>query len=183
MWHRIHPGLCPHPIWCQDSGPARKGPFYCGQRCRPLIGIILARSARTHEPKVMQFYWLVQTVLLVLLLKASPFRLISPAPSDGMGLNPLLQDPWMVIHPPIVFAGYALWAVPFAWAMSALAEDDYSKWVKPALPWTVAAWLFFGDRDHHRGKMGLCHFGLGRVLGGWDPVENASLIPCLLELR
>jgi len=73
----------------------------------------------------MPFFWLVQTVLLVLLLKASPFRLISPAPTDGMGLNPLLQDPWMVIHPPIVFAGYALWAVPFAWAMSALAEDDY----------------------------------------------------------
>ncbi|HBK60769.1 MAG TPA: cytochrome C biogenesis protein, partial [Firmicutes bacterium] len=65
-------------------------------------------------------------------------------PADGAGLNPLLQDPWMVIHPPIVFVGYALYAVPFAYAMSALARDEYSEWVKPALAWTVAAWLFLG---------------------------------------
>ncbi len=156
----------------------QEGTFLLWATMSALIGIILARSARTHEPKVMQFYWLVQTVLLVLLLKASPFRLISPVPADGMGLNPLLQDPWMVIHPPIVFAGYALWAVPFAWAMSALAEDDYSKWVKPALPWTVAAWLFLGTGIIIGAKWAYATLGWGGYWG-WDPVENASLIPWL----
>ncbi|MDD2202253.1 MAG: cytochrome c biogenesis protein CcsA [Firmicutes bacterium] len=156
----------------------QEGTFLLWATMSALIGIILTGSTREHEPRVMPFFWLVQTVLIVLLLKASPFRLIFPAPTDGMGLNPLLQDPWMVIHPPIVFAGYALWAVPFAWAMSALAEDDYSKWVKPTLPWAVAAWLFLGAGIIIGAKWAYATLGWGGYWG-WDPVENASLIPWL----
>lgn len=127
---------------------------------------------------VMRFYVLVHVALLVLLLRASPFRLLPVAPKDGAGLNPLLQDPWMVIHPPIVFIGYALYAVPFAYAMSALARDDYSGWVKPALAWTVAAWLFLGAGIIIGAKWAYATLGWGGYWG-WDPVENASLVPWL----
>jgi len=126
----------------------------------------------------MRFYVLVHTVLMVLLLRATPFRLLPVVPVDGAGLNPLLQDPWMVIHPPIVFIGYALYAVPFVYAMSALARDEYSEWAKPALAWTVAAWLFLGAGIIIGAKWAYATLGWGGYWG-WDPVENASLVPWL----
>jgi cytochrome c-type biogenesis protein CcmF len=130
------------------------------------------------EASVMRFYVLVHVVLMVLLLRATPFRLLPAVPADGAGLNPLLQDPWMVIHPPIVFIGYALYAVPFAYAISALARDEYSEWAKPALAWTVAAWLFLGAGIIIGAKWAYATLGWGGYWG-WDPVENASLVPWL----
>src|SRR5207247_5043226 len=59
------------------------------------------------------------------------------APADGNGLNPLLQDPWMTIHPPVLFTGFSSLVVPFAIGMAALVKRDYDGWIKPALPWVV----------------------------------------------
>ena len=140
------------------------------------IGVALAVSSgkpgRLGESSVMKFYVLAHTLLLVLLLAASPFKKLSFTPADGAGLNPLLQDPWMVIHPPIVFVGYALYAVPFALAMAALARDDYKVWVVQALPWMVAAWLFLGAGILIGAKWAYGTLGWGGYWG-WDPVENA----------
>lgn len=98
---------------------------------------------------------------------------------DGRGLNPQLLNFWMQIHPPILFTGFAMSTVPFAFALSALIKNNYKDWVKQAFPWLLAG-------------MGI--LGLGVMLGGywayemlgwggywaWDPVENSSLIPWII---
>jgi cytochrome c-type biogenesis protein CcmF len=142
------------------------------------VGTILMFTSRDHEPSVMSFFSAVQIALLVFLLKASPFQLMRVVRTDGAGLNPLLQNPWMAIHPPIVFVGYALSAAPFAWAMSALWNDDYTTWVRPGLAWTLGAWLFLGAGILIGAKWAYSVLGWGGYWG-WDPVENASLVPWL----
>ena len=154
--------------WLSSASPSSKAPN----------AAVSAQAQALAEASVMRFYVLVHTVLMVLLLRATPFRLLPVVPVDGAGLNPLLQDPWMVIHPPIVFIGYALYAVPFVYAMSALARDEYSEWAKPALAWTVAAWLFLGAGIIIGAKWAYATLGWGGYWG-WDPVENASLVPWL----
>lgn len=102
-------------------------------------------------------------------------------PADGQGLNDLLQNPWMVIHPPTLFAGFTLLMVPFAFAVAGLVRRRFTQWVRPALPWAL---------------IGTAILGLGIMMGGWwayetlsfggwwawDPVENASLVPWLLAV-
>ncbi len=99
--------------------------------------------------------------------------------ADGKGLNPQLLNYWMQIHPPMLFIGFAMTTVPFAFAMAALMKNDYREWVNQSLPWLLAG-------------MGI--LGLGIMMGGywayemlgwggywaWDPVENSSLIPWLI---
>lgn len=98
---------------------------------------------------------------------------------DGNGLNILLQNYWMTIHPPVVFLGFASTVVPFAFAIAGLWKKDYNGWIKPALPWTLfsAAWLGLGI------MMGAAWAYESLTFGGywaWDPVENASLVPWLI---
>jgi cytochrome c-type biogenesis protein CcmF len=118
--------------------------------------------------------------LLFLLLTSNPFtRLLPNFPSDGADLNPLLQDPGLVTHPPMLYMGYVGFAVAFALAIAALLNGRLdSTWARWARPWTLAAW---------------CFLTLGITLGSWwayrelgwggwwfwDPVENASLLPWL----
>ena len=139
------------------------------------------KDSEISEGYVMFFYLLVQIFLLVLLLKKTPFSLLPDVPSDGKGLNPLLKDFWMVIHPPVIFVGYAALALPFAYALSALAKNQYEGWVRLTLPWagfsclSLGAGIFIGA------------YWAYKVLGwggywGWDPVENASLVPWLLSI-
>ena len=118
--------------------------------------------------------------LLVLNFAAPPFALLKGAiPEDGNGLNPLLQYPEMVIHPPMLCLGYVGFSVPFAFALGALMmRYPGEKWIKITRAWTMVTWLFL-----------TCGIFLGAhwaysVLGwggywGWDPVENASLMPWL----
>jgi cytochrome c-type biogenesis protein CcmF len=118
--------------------------------------------------------------LLLLNFAAPPFSLFSgPTPVDGNGLNPLLQYPEMVIHPPMLYLGYVGFAVPFVFALGALMmRYPGEKWIKITRGWTMVAWLFL-----------TCGIFLGMhwayaVLGwggywGWDPVENASFMPWL----
>ncbi|MEI6053211.1 MAG: cytochrome c biogenesis protein CcsA, partial [Opitutaceae bacterium] len=100
-------------------------------------------------------------------------------PPDGKGLNPLLQNFWMVIHPPVLFLGFAFTAIPFSFAVAGLWKKNYSQWIVNALPWTIAAAVLLG-----LGIMLGAYWAYG-ILGwggywGWDPVENSSLIPWLL---
>ena len=118
--------------------------------------------------------------LLVLNFAAPPFSLLKGAiPDDGNGLNPLLQYPEMVIHPPLLYLGYVGFSVPFAFALGALMmRYPGEKWIRITRTWTMVTWLFL-----------TCGIFLGMhwayaVLGwggywGWDPVENASFMPWL----
>ena len=117
--------------------------------------------------------------LLFCLLASNPFDRLWPAPADGRDMNPLLQDPGLAFHPPILYAGYVGFAVPFAFAVAALLEGRidaaWGRWVRP---WTLASWCLL-----------TCGIALGSWWayyelgwGGfwfWDPVENASLLPWL----
>jgi cytochrome c-type biogenesis protein CcmF len=98
--------------------------------------------------------------------------------TDGKGLNPLLQNYWMVIHPPTLFLGFASMVVPFAYGVAALWQKRYKEWIKPAMPWTLFAVMVLGTGI----IMGSFWAYEALNFGGfwaWDPVENASLIPWL----
>jgi cytochrome c-type biogenesis protein CcmF len=98
--------------------------------------------------------------------------------TDGRGLNPLLQNYWMVIHPPTLFLGFASMVVPFAYAISGLWLKKYKEWIKPALPWALFAVMILGTGI----IMGSFWAYEALNFGGfwaWDPVENASIIPWL----
>ena len=146
---------------------------------------LLIRRTRHAEPYVMSVFMLLQAALLVFMLIRNPFvPYIDPnsgaavAPQDGKGLNELLHNPWMIIHPPILFTGYALLAVPFAFAIAGLWRRDYDGWARQALPWTLAGWSFLGLALLLGGYWAYETLGWGGYWG-WDPVENSSLVPWL----
>lgn len=98
--------------------------------------------------------------------------------TDGRGLNPLLQNYWMVIHPPTLFLGFASMVVPFAYAVSGIWLKKYKEWIKPAMPWALFAVMILGTGI----IMGSFWAYEALNFGGfwaWDPVENASIIPWL----
>ena len=117
--------------------------------------------------------------LLFMLLTSNPFDRMIPAAADGRDLNPLLQDPGMVIHPPMLYMGYVGFSVAFAFAIAALLGGNLdAAWARWTRPWTTAAWVFltFG--------IGLGSWWAYNELGWggwwfWDPVENASFMPWL----
>jgi len=143
-------------------------------RLRHRVDARLTAYASTIMAAIQLFF------LALLCFAASPFA-IQPGPlqQDGFGLNPLLQYPEMVIHPPMLYLGYVGFAVPFAFALGALMmKYPGEKWIRITRNWTMVTWLFL-----------TCGIFLGAhwaysVLGwggywGWDPVENASLLPWL----
>ena len=142
------------------------------------LGIFLMHRSGEMEPQLMFIYNLNNLFLTILLIKQSPFKLLPATPADGQGLNMLLQDFWMVIHPPVVFLGYAAFTIPFAYAMAALWRREYDRWLKPALPWTVFAFCSLGAGIIIGGYWSYKVLGWGGYWG-WDPVENASLLPWL----
>ncbi|MEO5562369.1 MAG: cytochrome c biogenesis protein CcsA, partial [Chitinophagaceae bacterium] len=98
---------------------------------------------------------------------------------DGNDLNPLLQNYWMVIHPPVLFMGFASTIVPFAFAIAGLWTKKFGEWIKPALPWALFSAAIFGVGI----MMGAAWAYESLTFGGywaWDPVENASLVPWLI---
>ncbi|WP_333845073.1 heme lyase CcmF/NrfE family subunit, partial [Pelomicrobium sp.] len=115
--------------------------------------------------------------LLFMLLTSNPFERRLPAAPEGRDLNPLLQDPGMVIHPPLLYMGYVGFSVAFAFAVSALLSGRLdASWARWSRPWTTCAWMFL--------TLGImlgsfwAYYELG--WGGWwfwDPVENASFMP------
>lgn len=143
-----------------------------------LSGYILIKKEKELLSAIMPFMLLAQLFLLLFLILENPFFHLGQPPLDGMGLNPLLMDPWMVIHPPVVFVGYALLTIPFAYAAAALWKKDWNKGFLRALPWAGAGWLFLGAGILIGGAWAYRVLGWGGYWG-WDPVENASLIPWL----
>lgn len=181
----------------------QEGSFLLWIVWQALIGIVIIHTQKMWEAPVMIIFALVQAFLASMILGiviplvdiklgSSPFILLRDAlqdpifkiqpdfiPADGSGLNPLLQNYWMVIHPPTLFLGFALTIVPFAFCIAGLWEKKYSEWIKPALPWTL---------------LGGAVLGLGILMGGywayetlnfggywnWDPVENAVYVPWLV---
>ncbi|MBL7943805.1 MAG: cytochrome c biogenesis protein CcsA, partial [Flavobacteriales bacterium] len=185
----------------------QEGSFLLWTIWHAALGLILLRRSGTWEPHIMAVFSLVQVFLASMLLGvffgdyqfgSNPFLLMREHPSnfglpwtlnanyltefaafrDGRGLNPLLQNYWMTIHPPMLFLGFASTIVPFVYAIAGLWKRDYTGWMRPAIPWA-----FFG----------VAFLGLGILMGGawayealgfggfwaWDPVENASLVPWL----
>ena len=118
--------------------------------------------------------------LLFMLLTSNPFDRLIPAAVEGRDLNPLLQDPGMVIHPPMLYTGYVGFSVAFAFALAALMGGKLdAAWARWSRPWTTTAWLFL-TLGIALGS-GWAYYELG--WGGWwfwDPVENASFMPWLV---
>ncbi|MEM8529921.1 MAG: cytochrome c biogenesis protein CcsA [Chloroflexota bacterium] len=153
-----------------------------------LWGIIAAQllihRTRHAEPYVLSVIMLLQVALLVFTLVLNPFVPHVDAngapfmPADGQGLNPTLQNPWMLIHPPILFVGYALLAIPFAFAIAGLWRRDYDGWIHGALPWALSGWAFLSLALLLGGYWAYETLGWGGYWA-WDPVENAALVPWL----
>ncbi|HHB13510.1 MAG TPA: heme lyase CcmF/NrfE family subunit [Chromatiales bacterium] len=148
-------------------------------------GMAVALLSR-HLPQVMQARVLSVLgmaaigFLLFMLLTSNPFERLYPAPAEGRSLNPLLQDPGLAIHPPLLYMGYVGFSVAFAFALAALLGGKLdAAWARWSRPWTTTAWIFLT---------------LGITLGSWwaynelgwggwwfwDPVENASFMPWLV---
>lgn len=181
----------------------QEGSFLLWMFWHAVLGIVLIHTNRYWEAPVMTVFATVQAFLASMILGvvipliefkvgSSPFVLLREVmqdapvfrsnpdfvPEDGRGLNPLLQNYWMVIHPPTLFLGFAATLVPFSFCLAGLWLKKYSEWVRPALPWA----LFAG-----------AVLGLGILMGGywayetlnfggywnWDPVENAVYVPWL----
>jgi cytochrome c-type biogenesis protein CcmF len=150
-----------------------------------LFGAAVAAFSRNLPPALRARVLAVQAMigvgfLLFILLTSNPFQRLWPAPADGMGLNPILQDPGLAFHPPWLYLGYVGFSISFCFAIAALIEGRvdpaWARWVRP---WTLAAWcaLTVGI------AMGSwwAYYTLG--WGGWwfwDPVENASFMPWLV---
>jgi len=145
------------------------------------LGFWVRYKAKDNEGWVMFFYILGQTFLLVLTLISDPFGKLNFVPPDGQGLNPLLQNYWMQIHPPIVFLGYAAACIPFAFAMASLATNKYDNWVKQTMPWTVLTVVTLGLGIFLGGYWAYETLGWGGYWA-WDPVENSSLIPWMVSV-
>jgi cytochrome c-type biogenesis protein CcmF len=182
----------------------QEGSFLLWAFWHVVLGLIILISSGKWQAPVMAIVALVQVFLISMLLGvylfdvkigSSPFLLLREHPDmlnlpfvnnpnylellDGRGLNPLLQNYWMTIHPPVLFLGFATSLIPFAFAIAGLWKKQITEWISPALPW-----MFFG----------IVSLGTGVLMGGawayealsfggfwaWDPVENASLVPWLI---
>jgi len=173
---------------------AQEGSFLLWTMWHAVLGTTLIFTAKKWESPVMTVIcfaqWCLATMILgiyIFNLKIgnSPFLLVRqdyltiPQMQDGQGLNALLQNYWMVIHPPVLFLGFASTIVPFSYAMAGLWKKQFGAWTKAALPWTLFSACVLGTGI----MMGAAWAYESLSFGGywaWDPVENASLVPWLV---
>lgn len=146
-----------------------------------LFGYLILKKGGQYRYWGMAVFAVVNLFFLTLLVRLSPFAYLDHFEPDGAGLNPLLRDPWMVIHPPVMFIGYAAAALPFVIAIAALIKNDYTHWVKTAFPWVAVAALSLGAGNILGGFWAYKTLGWGGYWG-WDPVENSSLVPWVISL-
>jgi len=132
-------------------------------------------------PHMLTTLGLVQAFfVLVLVTVQDPFTLYPMRPPEGAGLTPILENPGMVIHPPIVFLGYAAYSVPFAFTMASLVAGRMeASWVRLLRKWNLVAWLFLGLGILIGAWWAYVELGWGGYWS-WDPVESASLVPWLV---
>jgi cytochrome c-type biogenesis protein CcmF len=180
----------------------QEGSFMLWSVWHCVLGLILIRRAKQWEAPVMTVLSFAQFCIATMLagiyifnikIGSSPFVLLRnemDAPifsradylsfvTDGNDLNPLLQNYWMVIHPPVLFMGFASTIVPFAYAISGLWTKKFGDWTRPALPWALFSAAVLGTGV----VMGAMWAYESLTFGGywaWDPVENASMVPWLV---
>jgi cytochrome c-type biogenesis protein CcmF len=179
----------------------QEGAFILWAFWNVVLGVVLIQTNKLWEAPVMVVFALVQAFLVSMIMGvvigdlkigSSPFMLLRDAtqapifqlnpdfvPEDGTGLNPLLQNIWMVIHPPTLFLGYASTLVPFAFLIGGLVTKRYSEWIRPALPWAIFSAMILGMGI----IMGAYWAYVTLNFGGywnWDPVENAVYVPWLI---
>ena len=146
-----------------------------------LILFLTRRRAREIAPyatAVLLGFAVFFCTLLVFL--ENPFDARAAVVAEGAGLNPLLRHPSMMIHPPMLYSGYTLFAVPFAFAIGALITRRLdAEWIRLTRPFTLAAWLFLGIGILLGARWSYTELGWGGYWA-WDPVENASLMPWLI---
>ena len=156
-----------------------------------ICGIIVIRKTDEFTPILLTSVAVAQVFILLILLVKSPFAYVWnyfpndfklwEIPGDGSGMNPLLMDPWMIAHPPILFLGYASSTIPFGYAIAALIRGEYDSWIKKSYPWVIFSMLTLGVGIFMGGYWAYKVLGWGGYWG-WDPVENSSLIPWLVSV-
>lgn len=181
----------------------QEGSFLLWTFWHGVLGLVVMGTAKKMESRVMAVISLVQVALATMLLGyylgtdinigSSPFILLREkmqnAPifaqpnylefiKDGNGLNILLQNYWMVIHPPILFLGFSATLIPFAYTIAALWKGDYKTWIKPTWVWSLFAGAVLGTGIMMGGAWAYESLTFGGYWA-WDPVENASLVPWL----
>lgn len=186
----------------------QEGSFLLWMFWHAVLGIILMFTARKWESSTMIVLMVVQAFLASMLLGIyigdvkigqSPFVLIRELPEyfalpwtqqanylqmieafrDGQGLNPLLRNYWMTIHPPTLFLGFASTVIPFAYAIAGLITGNHKSWIKPAIPWAFFSVGILGTGILMGGAWAYEALSFGGFWA-WDPVENASLVPWLM---
>lgn len=182
----------------------QEGSFLLWLFWHALIGVVLIYWNKKWESPLLAVFALVQAFLASMILGivigsiefkigSSPFILFKDVhpdlpvwknhpdfvPPDGNGLNPLLQNYWMVIHPPTLFLGFALTLVPFSYAIAGLWKGLYTEWVRPALPWALFAAMILGVGILMGGYWAYETLNFGGYWN-WDPVENAVFAPWLI---
>ena len=180
----------------------QEGSFLLWTIWHSVLGIFIITKSKEWEAPVMTVISFAQFFLLLMILGIyvfdvrignSPFTLtrneiaapIFSQPNylsfikDGMGLNILLRNYWMVIHPPVLFLGFASTIIPFAYAYAGIQTKRYGDWVKPLLPWALFSACVLGVGIMMGGKWAYESLSFGGYWA-WDPVENASLVPWLI---
>ncbi len=147
------------------------------------LALVLMRWRHALKTPSMFFVQLPLLMLTLVTVMRGPFLMFPEGrvPIDGNGLNPLLQDWWMTIHPPILFVGFSSFVMPFAIACAALLRREYDGWVKPVMPWAVFSAAIQATGFIMGGVWAYKVLGWGGYWG-WDPVENGSLIPWLSNM-
>jgi cytochrome c-type biogenesis protein CcmF len=203
VWHHSNKAMpMRYILSCFWEG--QEGSFLLWTFWHVVIGFILQRTAKNWEAPVLSVIALVQVFLTSMLLGvfifghrigSNPFTvLLREHPNyrgiplfsdpsyltkiDGNGLNPLLQNYWMTIHPPTLFLGFALTVVPFAYAIAGLWKRELNSWMKPALSWAFLGVMVLGTGILMGGAWAYEALSFGGFWA-WDPVENASLMPWL----
>ena len=159
----------------------QEGTFLLWALLTTALGMIVMRSKHALSQPAMFFMNLPIVMLTFVSVVRGPFLASKQLYTEGVGLNPLLQDYWMTIHPPILFLGFSSFVVPFAIACAALWKRDYDGWIKPVLPWVVFSTAIQATGFIMGGVWAYKVLGWGGYWG-WDPVENGSLIPWLANI-
>lgn len=146
------------------------------------VGFILGQDLKANfNDKNVRYvqgsYWLITALIIFMTILSKPFKLMSETKLQGLGLNDALQDPWMVVHPPLIFISYAAMAILFS--MSLAGDSWLRENNKLFRKWTLISWIFLGAGIITGSMWAYRALGWGGYWA-WDPIENAALIPWLL---
>jgi cytochrome c-type biogenesis protein CcmF len=166
--------------WFPSFWSGQEGSFLLWAFWISVLGIVLALTSGKAERRVMPIYACMLLFLATMLASCSPFVMLNtqgqPIPTEGLGLNPNLENYWMVIHPPTLFLGFSTLTVPFAFALSALFWRDWDGWLRRALPWSLFGFAVLGLAMMMGGYWAYEMLGWGGFWE-WDPVENGPFVP------